>query len=400
MHLDIKKDFPILSKFHYLDSAATSLKPVSVVQAVREYYMEYPANVHRGVYKLSERATDEYEKSREATAELFNSKPDEVVFTRNTTECINQLANVFAGTLLNKGDVVLITEMEHHSNLLPWLMLKQKIGIKVGYVKLDGPTLDYSDFESKIHSLKPKVVSFVHASNVLGTINDAKKILDMCSDLGITTVMDCAQSAPHMRIDFRKLGVDYVAFSAHKMLGPTGVGILIGKSHLLESLPPFFGGGSMVSKADLQSFIPAEIPQKFEAGTPNIAGVIGFGAAVRYIKQIGYEQMHRTETNLLEHTLKRHDEVSDFVELHSNTDLKNSLGIFTFSVKGVHPHDVAAILDESNVCVRGGHHCAQPLHNLLGADHTVRASYYFYNSKSDVDALFSALQNVKKVFSL
>lgn len=398
---DFEKDFPVLIKCHYLDNAATSLKPLKVIDAVNTYYTEYPANVHRGVYKMSERATDAYESSRENIASLFNAKPDEVIFTRNTTEGINQLSTALSHSSLCKGDTVLITQMEHHSNIVPWLMAKQRFGINVEYIKLCGKELDYDDAEAKIHSLKPKVVSFVHASNVLGTINNPKPIIDLCRDLGIITILDCAQSAPHIEIDFQKLGADFICISAHKMLGPTGIGAVIGRPERIESLPPFFGGGSMVGSVSEQEFSCAEVPQKFEAGTQHIAGAIGFGAAVDYLKKVTFERIHSTENDLLKYILKRYsEETSDFITVHSNTDLQNSLAIFAFSMQGVHPHDIASILDSSNICVRGGHHCAQPLHNILGVHATARASCYFYNTKHDVDALFEGLANVKKVFSL
>jgi len=397
--MDYRDDFPILKKYHYLDSAATSLKPVQVVEAEIEYYHEYPANVHRGVYRMSERATEMYERAREKVASLYGSKPQEVIFTRNTTESLNLLAYTLGKKFLKKGDVVLITGMEHHSNLIPWLMLKEQIGIKLEYVELNGAELDYEDLSEKIESRKPKVVSFVHASNVLGTINDAQKILKLAKSSGALTIMDCAQSAPHIQVDFSKLGVDYMAFSGHKLLGPTGIGVLIGREDRLENLPPFMGGGSMIKVVERQSFEPAELPQKFEAGTPNIAGAISLGAAIDYLKKVGFGEVECVEKELLSYILKRASEL-DYIKIYSNKNVKNAVGIFSFNVDGVHPHDVSALLDESNVCIRAGHHCAQPLHRTLGVEYTARASLYFYNTKEDIDAFFEGLERVRKMFSL
>lgn len=384
-------DFPVLEKYHYLDNAATSLKPRQVVEAMNDYYYNYPANVHRGVYKMSEHATEKYETTREKVSQMFGCKPEEVIFTRNTTESINQLAR----TIARKKSKVLLTEMEHHSNILPWMLT----GAKIDYVKLDGTELDYGDFESKLELFRPDIFSFVYASNVLGTINRVNELISICKDHGIITVIDCAQSAPHIKIDFSKLGADYVAFSAHKMLGPTGIGILIGKMEHLENINCFFGGGSMISNVEKHSFTPAEVPQRFEAGTPNIAGVIGFGTAIDYLGTVGFERIDSIEKQLLSYALKRAEEY-DFLTVHSNKNIDSSVGIFSFNIDGVHPHDVSALLDEKKVCIRAGHHCAQILHRSLGIEYTARASFYFYNTQKDVDAFFEGIEYVKKVFSL
>lgn len=397
--MDYRKDFPILEKYHYLDSAATSLKPMQVIDEEMGYYKSYPANVHRGVYRMSEHATEKYEQARGETAKLFGVKPHEVIFTRNTTESINLLAYTLGNSMLKRGDTVLITGMEHHSNIIPWLMLKERQGIKLEYIGLKGAELDYADIEEKLEANRPKIVSFVHASNVLGTINNAQMIVRAAKAYGAITIMDCAQSAPHIQLNVRRLGADYVAFSGHKLLGPSGVGVLIGKEENLERLPPFMGGGSMIKEVRRQSFEPAELPQKFEAGTPNIAGVIGFGAAIGYLKRVGFGEIERVEKGLLAYMLKRVKEMP-WIKVYSSQDIGNSVGIFSFKVNGVHPHDVSAILDESNVCIRAGHHCAQPLHKHLGVDYTARASLYFYNTREDVDAFFDGLEKVRKMFSL
>ncbi|MCX8206051.1 MAG: cysteine desulfurase, partial [Candidatus Micrarchaeota archaeon] len=349
-----------------------------------------------GVYRISELATEKYESARDKAAKWFGCKRSEVVFTRNTTESLNQVANALP---LKKGDTVLLTAMEHHSNIVPWLMLRQKKGIRVEYVPLDGTSLDYGALEEMVISFSPKVVSFAHASNVLGTINDAGRIIRAAHSAGAAVIMDCAQSAPHERISFRKLGADYIALSAHKMLGPTGVGLLIGREDLLEQLPPFFGGGGMIRTVKEKSFQPAELPQKFEAGTQNIAGVIGFGAALDYIKAVGQARVAGTGRRLLRYALKRASEL-DCIRVHSCTDPNSSVGIFSFTMPGVHPHDISAVLDQGNVCIRAGHHCAQPLHKRLGVEHTARASFYFYNTREDVDALFDGLSNARKLFSV
>ncbi|MEM4332348.1 MAG: SufS family cysteine desulfurase [Candidatus Micrarchaeia archaeon] len=395
--IDYRNDFPIIGGLHYLDNAATSLKPVQVIEAEAEYYKEYPANVHRGVYRISERATEMYERTREKAAKAFGATPAGVIFTRNATESINLLAATLGSSTLKKGDTVLLTAMEHHSNIIPWLMLKSRIGINIEYVELDGTSLDYDDLKSKIETHCPKVVSFVHVSNVLGTVNDAVKIIRLAKRCGATTIMDCAQSAAHFKVNFSQLGADYIVFSAHKLLGPTGVGVLVGREESLDALPPYMGGGSMIRKADRQRFEPAELPQKFEAGTPNIAGVIGFSAALDYLDKVGFDRIESTEKSLFAYMLKRAGE-TEGIQVYSSMDTENAVGILSFNIKGVHPHDVSAILDEVNVCIRAGHHCAQPLHKQLGVDYTARASLYFYNTREDIDALFAGLEKVKRVF--
>ncbi|MEM0437887.1 MAG: aminotransferase class V-fold PLP-dependent enzyme [Candidatus Micrarchaeia archaeon] len=396
MKCNFKEDFPLIRKLHYLDNAATSLKPRQVLSQMNEYYLEYCANTHRGIYRISERATEMYERTRDKAAKWFGCKPAEVIFTRNTTESLNQLANALQ---LRRGDTVLLTAMEHHSNIVPWLMLKERRGIRVEYIPLAGTQLDYPAFEEMVSTLRPKVLSFVHASNVLGTINNSRYLARVAHDAGATVIADCAQSAPHERINFRSMGADYVALSAHKMLGPTGVGLLIGREGALESLPPFFGGGGMIRSVSEQSFTTAEVPQKFEAGTPNIAGVIGFGASLDYLKMIGRQRISSTSRMLLKYALKRAHEY-DCMRIYSNTDPKSSVGILTFAIPGVHPHDISALLDSVNVCIRAGHHCAQPLHKRLGVEHTARASFYVYNTKEDVDALFEGIARVRRVFGV
>lgn len=396
MKCNFNEDFPLVRKIHYLDNAATSLKPRQVISQMNEYYFKYCANTHRGIYRISEHATEMYERTRDKSAKWFNCKPAEVIFTRNTTESLNHLANALP---LRRGDTVLLTTMEHHSNIVPWLMLKKRKGIRVEYVPLSGTQLDYAAFEDMVSTLKPRVLSVVHASNVLGTINDVRRLASAAHDVGATVIADCAQSAPHERIDFRSIGADCIVLSAHKMLGPTGVGLLIGREELLEVLPPFFGGGGMIRSVSEQSFMPAEVPQKFEAGTPNIAGVIGFGAALDYLKMVGQQRISSTSRRLLKYALKRAEE-HDCIRIYSNKSLSSSVGILSFAINGVHPHDISAILDQVNVCIRAGHHCAQPLHRWLGIGHTARASFYFYNTREDVDALFEGIGRVRRIFGV
>jgi cysteine desulfurase / selenocysteine lyase len=389
--------FPVLKKYSYLDNAATSLKPVQLIEKMSEYYLNNSSNVHRGIFKLSEQATEDYEKTRENTAKFFNSEANEVIFTKNTTESINLLSYSLSHNLTEK-DLIQSTIMEHHSNLVPWQFLSQLKKVKLNLIDLDEDkvNLNYAELEENLKKDKPKILTFTHISNVLGTINDVNKICSLCNDLNITTIIDGAQSTPHIKIDFKKINCDYFAFSAHKMLGPTGLGVLIGKQNLLKEMPPFITGGSMISSVQRDSFKTANIPQKFEGGTPPIAEVIGFNESLKYISKLGFDKINSIEKDLHTYILKRASEL-DFIEVYSNTEF-NSTGIFTFNVKNVSPHDVASILDEFNVCIRAGNHCAQPLHNYLGIKGSVRASMYFYNTKEDIDKLIEGLKKVEKLF--
>ncbi len=389
-------EFPVLRKYSYLDNAATSLKPVKVIDKMNDYYLNNSSNVHRGIFKLSERATEDYEKTREHIATFFNSEVNEVIFTKNTTESINLLSYSLSHDL-NENDLILSTIMEHHSNLVPWQFLVQTKKVKLDLINLgeDKVNLNYVDLEEKLKKEKPKMFSFTHVSNVLGTINNVNEICSLCSDLNIKTVMDCAQSVPHMKVDFKKINCDFMAFSAHKMLGPTGLGILIGKNSFLNEMSPFLLGGSMISSVQKESFKTAPPPQKFEAGTPPIAEVIGFNESLNYISKIGFDKINSLEKSVHSYLLKRITELNS-IEIYSN--IENSTGVLTFNIKNVSPHDVASILDEFNVCIRAGNHCAQPLHTYLGIKGSVRASLYFYNTKEDVDKLIEGLKKVEKLF--
>lgn len=392
------KDFPVIQKYSYLDNAATSLTPLSVINKMSEYYTNNSTNIHRGIYRLSEQATEEYEKTRENTAHFFNSNPEEVIFTKNTTESLN-LLSYSLGQTLNEKNTIISTIMEHHSNFVPWLFLSQRKKVKFDLISLDkdNVNLNYAELEEKLKAEKPSIFAFTHISNVLGTMNDVNKISSLCSDLNIKTIVDCAQSVPHMKVDFKKLNCDFLAFSAHKMLGPKGLGVLIGKKEILEEMPPFLCGGSMISSVQKDSFKLTKIPQKFEAGTPPIPEVIGFNESLNYINKVKFENIQKTEKELLSYTLKRAKEHEDFISIYSNKS-SNNIGIFTFNLKNISPHDVASILDEFNVCIRAGNHCAQPLHTHLGIKGSVRVSFYLYNTKKDVDNLFTGIEKVKKMF--
>jgi cysteine desulfurase/selenocysteine lyase len=401
----IRADFPALSRevhpdvrLIYLDSTATSQKPLSVIEAMDSFYRRNNANVHRGVHTLAEEATSMYEQAREKIARFINaSNPREIVFTRNTTEAINLVAHTWAKKNLKAGDLILLTEMEHHSNLVPWYMLATERNLKLEFIPVtpDG-LLDLEGFE-KLLELKPKLVAFTHMSNVLGTINPASEIISKAHQIDAITVMDAAQSVSHLKVDVQSLDVDFMAFSAHKMCGPTGVGALYGKLALLETIPPFLGGGEMIKEVKFGSFTANDVPHKFEAGTPAIAEAVGFGAAVDYLDRIGMNAVAEHEHTIIEYALERLEEIPGVKVLGPNADKKGAIAAFTFD--GIHPHDVAAILDRDGIAVRAGHHCAQPLHSKLGIPASTRASFYLYSTREEVDALVNGIYKVKQVFS-
>ena len=406
--LDVEKiraDFPALSRevhpgvrLVYLDSTATSQKPDSVIEAMNTFYRRNNANVHRGVHTLAEEATSLFEQAREKIARFINAaNPREIVYTRNTTEAINLVAHTWARKNLQAGDLILLTEMEHHSNLVPWYMVASERNLRLEFIPItpDG-LLDLESFE-KLLELKPKLVAFAHMSNVLGTINPASEIIEKAHQIGAITVMDAAQSVSHLRVDVQSLGVDFMAFSAHKMCGPTGVGALYGKLALLESIPPFLGGGEMIKEVKFGSFTPNDVPHKFEAGTPAIAEAIGFGAAVDYLNGVGMEAVAAHEHTIIEYALDRLEEIPGVKVLGPKAGKKGAIAAFTFD--GIHPHDVAAILDRDGIAVRAGHHCAQPLHSKMGIPASTRASFYLYSTREEVDALVNGIYKVKQVFA-
>jgi len=401
---EIRKDFPILerettngARVVYLDSTATSQKPVQVIEAMNDYYRRSNANIHRGVHTLAEEATAMYEGARERIAKFINAASSrEVIYTRNTTESINLVAYSWARANLKAGDLVILTEMEHHSNLVPWHMLQMERGIELEFIPVteDG-LLDLETYKTLLDR-RPKLVSFAHMSNVLGTINPADEIIRLAHVAGAITLVDGAQSVPHLSVDVQALGADFYAFSAHKMCGPTGIGILYGKSALLDAMPPFLGGGDMIKEVKLRSFRANSLPHKFEAGTPAIAEAVGFGAAVDYLSAVGMERIAAHEHEITEYALDRLVEIPGVKLFGPSADKKG--GVAAFTLDGVHPHDVAQILDKDGIAVRAGHHCAQPLHEKFGIPATSRASFYLYNTKEEVDLLVNGIYKVKEMF--
>ncbi|GAB4496790.1 MAG: cysteine desulfurase [Anaerolineales bacterium] len=400
----IRKDFPILERetasgkrVIYLDSTATSQKPVQVIEAMNDYYRRSNANIHRGVHTLAEEATAMYEGARERIAKFINAASSrEIIYTRNTTESINLVAYSWARANLKAGDLVILTEMEHHSNLVPWHMLQAERGIELDFIPVtENGLLDLDAYKTLLNRA-PKLVSFTHMSNVLGTINPAAEIIRLAHEAGAITLVDGAQSVPHLSVDMQTLDADFYAFSAHKMCGPTGIGVLYGKSALLDAMPPFLGGGDMIKEVKLRSFRANSLPHKFEAGTPAIAEAVGFGAAVDYLTNVGMKDIAAHEHSIIEYALERLEEIPGVKLFGPSADKKG--GVAAFTLDGVHPHDVAQILDQDGVAVRAGHHCAQPLHEKFGIPATSRASFYLYNTKEEVDLLVKGLYKVKEMF--
>ncbi len=402
----LKADFPILNQpaadgrppLAFLDTAASSQKPQVVIDALDRYYREQNANIHRGVYQLSETATAAYENARQTVATFINArKARECIFTRNTTEAINLVARAWGGANLTEGDLVVFTEMEHHSNIVPWQIIAEEKGARLGFVRVtpDG-RLDQQSFDDLL-TQGPKIVAFTQVSNTLGTINPVKEMIAKAHDAGAIVLVDAAQSAPHMTIDVQDLDCDFLAFSGHKMLGPTGIGVLYGKQELLRQMPPYQGGGSMIRKVTLEKTTWADIPTRFEAGTPSIAGAVGLGAAIDYLNGIGMEHILAHEHELTALALEKLATVPGLTLLGPES-AEDRAGVVSFTMDVAHPHDVAAILDEHNVAVRAGHHCTQPLMKALGVGATTRASFYLYNTHEDVDRLVDGLQAVRRVF--
>jgi cysteine desulfurase/selenocysteine lyase len=401
---EVRKDFPILQRqtsdgvpLVYLDSTATAQKPLAVIEAMDSYYRRSNANIHRGVHTLAEEATTMYEQARVKVAKFINAKSaHQIIYTRNTTESINLVAYSWARANLKQGDLVILTEMEHHSNLVPWQMLQAECGIELEFIPVfeDG-ILDIETFQVLLER-KPKLVSFTHMSNVLGTINPAREIIRMAHEAGAITLVDGAQSVPHLKVDVQALDADFLAFSAHKMCGPTGIGALYGKTELLESMPPFLGGGDMIKEVKLRSFRANTLPHKFEAGTPAIAEAVGFGAAVDYLSSLGMDAIAAHEHEITEYALERLEEIPGVKLFGPDADKKG--GVAAFTLEGIHPHDVAQILDKDGIAVRAGHHCAQPLHEKFGIPATSRASFYLYNTKKEVDMLVDGIYKVKELF--
>ncbi len=402
----IRKDFPLLARvvngrpIVYLDSAATSLQPRPVLAAMEQYYETTHANVHRGVYATAEEATQRYESARVA-AGRFVGAPDparEIVFTKNATEAINLVANSWGRANLRRGDVVLLTQMEHHANLVPWLMLSEQLGLELRYLEVDGQgRLDVSALDRKLDGARLVAVSAM--SNVLGTINDLRPIADAAHAAGAVVLADGAQAVPHLPVDVRALGVDFLAYSAHKMLGPTGIGALWGRADLLDAMPPFLGGGGMILDVRLDRFLPAESPQRFEAGTPPIAEAVGLGAAVRYLEAVGMEAVRAHERSLTDYALGAiADRLGDDCTVFGPPAGDDRGGVLSLAFRDVHPHDLAQVLDQYGVCVRPGHHCAKPLMRVLGVSATARASVGLYNDERDIDVLIEGLAEAGRLF--
>ena len=398
--MNIKIDFPILNnkEITYLDSGATTQKPDQVIGAIDNYYKTANANVHRGAYSLSVEATSQYEESREKVAKFINSpSAEQVIFSKNATESLNLIAYSYGMENLKKDDEIVISIMEHHSNLVPWQKVAKTTGAKLNYMYInDEFEISDEEIESKITD-KTKVVGITHVSNVLGTINNIKKIIKQAHKKGAIVIVDASQSIPHMKIDVEDLDCDFLVFSGHKMLAPLGIGVLYGKKHLLNDMTPFLMGGDMIEYVYEQDTTFAPLPNKFEAGTQNIEGVIGLSAAIDYIENIGYEKIAQIEEEIVSYAREELSKL-DFLELYITPNKQNHSAVISFNIKGVHPHDVASILDTYGVCVRSGNHCAQPLMRYLGIDSTCRASFYLYNTKEDVDKLVEALKKAYEMF--
>ena len=396
----IKKDFPLLENENitYLDSGATTQKPIQVIKAVEEFYQKYNANPHRGAYSLSVEATEQYENTRTKIAKFINARHrEEIIFSKNATESLNLIAYSYGTDNLKKDDEVVISIMEHHSNLVPWQKVTKKTGSKLNYMYInDEFELTDEEIEDKITD-KTKIVGITHVSNVLGTINNVKKIIKYAHKKGAIVIVDASQSIPHMKIDVQDLDADFLVFSGHKMLAPLGIGVLYGKKEILNKMSPFLMGGDMIEYVYEQDTTFAPLPNKFEAGTQNVEGVIGLGSAIDYIENLGYDKIQKIEKEVLSYAREELSKL-DFLDLYITPNENNHSSVISFNIKGIHPHDVASILDSEGVCVRSGNHCAQPLMRFLGIDSTCRASFYIYNTKEDVDKLVSALNKAYDMF--
>ncbi|MGO9482630.1 MAG: aminotransferase class V-fold PLP-dependent enzyme [Candidatus Kryptoniota bacterium] len=399
----LKKDFPIFSYWAskgkpliYLDSAATTQKPRYVIDAIDQYYSQFNANVHRGAYELSQIATDMYEESRAKAARFVNApKPESVIFTRNATESLNLVAYAWGLNNLHKGDEVILSEMEHHSNLVPWHIIARHTGAVLKFIKLD------KDFQLDIESFKEnlgprtRVVSVVHVSNVLGTINPVKEITRLAHEAGAICIIDGAQGVPHMPVDVKDIDCDFYAFSGHKMCGPTGIGGLYGRYEILEKMEPFLGGGEMINEVYPTTSDYAKPPHKFEAGTPNIAGAVGLKAAIEYLESVGMQNIREHEKKLGDFAVQR---LCDIEGIHIYRPPNGGTGVISLTINGAHPHDISSILDMEGIAIRAGHHCAQPLMRTLQVQATARASFYIYNDESDIEVLAAGLEKAAAVF--
>lgn len=398
----IRKDFPIFATdppLAFLDNAASTQTPRPVVAAMDAYYDTYRSNIHRGIYRISEEATEQYERAREKVATLINSpRTRQIIFTRNTTESINLVAYTWGHMNIREGDEILLTLMEHHSNLVPWQLLAQRTGAVLRFIEVtDEGLLDFTQVQERLTE-KTKLVAIAHVSNVLGTINPIESVITAAHAVGAKVVVDAAQSVPHFAVDVQQLDCDFLAFSGHKMCGPTGIGVLYGKLELLEEMPPFLGGGSMIRNVERDASTYAEPPAKFEAGTPSIAEAIGLGHAVDYLTQANLAALHVYEQELLKYAHQRLKDIEG-ITFYGPTAPHQKAGVLSFNLEGVHAHDVAGILDTHGVAVRAGHHCAHPLMKQLGVIATARASFYLYNTTEDIDRLYEGLCRTQKLMT-
>ena len=397
---EIKKDFPLLQEKNiaYLDSGATTQKPIQVIEKINEFYKSYNANPHRGAYTLSMEATEIYENTRTKIAKFINAKHrEEIIFSKNATESLNLIAYSYGLENLKKDDEVVLSIMEHHSNLVPWQYVTKTTGSTLKYMYInDEFELSDEEIESKITD-KTKIVGITHVSNVLGTINNVKKIIKYAHKKGAVVVVDASQSIPHSKIDVQDLDADFLVFSGHKMLSPLGIGVLYGKKEILNKMRPFLMGGDMIEYVYEQDTTFAPLPNKFEAGTQNVEGVVGLGAAIDYINDFGYENIQKIEKEVVKYAREELSKL-DYLTLYLTPNEENHSSVISFNINGIHPHDVASILDTEGVCVRSGNHCAQPLLRSLNIDSTCRASFYFYNTKDDVDRLVHALNKTYDMF--
>jgi cysteine desulfurase/selenocysteine lyase len=401
----LREDFPILNRqvngkpLIYFDNAATSQKPKSVIEAINSYYTEYNANIHRGIHKLAEEATLAHEQAREKVAKFINTKhTEEIVFTRNATEAMNLVAYTWGRANIGKGDKIVLTIMEHHSNIVPWQLLAQEKGARIEYVRIDEEGLLLQDDVQKLIDETTRLVCVTQASNVLGTVNPVREIGRIAHRYGAMFLVDGAQSVPHMRVDVRDIDCDFFAFSGHKMLGPTGIGVLHGKREYLQDMPPFMGGGEMIREVHTTGASWKDLPYKYEAGTPNIVGAIGLGAAVDYLNKLGMENVHEHEREITDYAIRRMNEVEG-VKIYGPRDVTKRVGVLSFNLGDIHAHDLASILDEEGIAIRSGHHCAQPLMEFLNVPAMSRASFYIYNTKEEVDVLTNALEKARKLFT-
>jgi len=405
---NIRKDFPILTRkvrdnksLVYLDNASTTQKPNQVIDAITDYYQNHNANIHRAVYALAEESTEAYEAARDKIANFVNVKNrQELIFVRGTTEAINLVAYAWGRPHINEGDIIVTTEYEHHSNIVPWQLLTQEKRAKLEYIGMnDDGELNLDDLDKYLATGKVKLVTFSLMSNVLGTITDAEKIIAKCKAAGVLTLIDGAQAVPHMKVNLDTLGCDFFAFSGHKMLAPTGIGILWVRKSVLQTMSPFHGGGDMIREVHKYETTWNDLPYKFEAGTPNIADVIGFGAAIDYLTKIGMDNVRQHEIELTTYAMEKFAKIPG-LQIYGTKDIAKRGGVISFNFADVHPHDVADIIDKEGISLRSGHHCAQVLMERLNVAATSRASFYIYNTKKDVDALIDSLNIVAKVFKL